>query len=89
MKKLSVVVLILILGISKATAQSEVNPITTAAPFLLIAPDARAGGLADMGVATSPDVSSLHYNAANTSIFKIITSLKNSRIGHQLFTFKT
>ena len=65
MKKLSVVVLVLLLGLSKAYAQNdEVNPITTAAPFLLIAPDARAGGLADMGVATSPDVSSLHYNPA-------------------------
>ena len=65
MKKLSVVVLVLLLGLSKGYAQNdEVNPITTAAPFLLIAPDARAGGLADMGVATSPDVSSLHYNPA-------------------------
>ena len=65
MKKLSVVVLVMILGLSNAFAQNdEVNPITTAAPFLLIAPDARAGGLADMGVATSPDVSSLHYNPA-------------------------
>ena len=64
MKKLSLVVLILFLGLQKTIAQSEVNPITTAAPFLLIAPDARAGGLADMGVATSPDVSSLRYNAA-------------------------
>jgi hypothetical protein len=55
----------LVLGLSKAHAKNdEVNPITTAAPFLLIAPDARAGGLADMGVATSPDVSSLHYNPA-------------------------
>lgn len=65
MKKLSVVVLVVLLGFSNANAQNdEVNPITTAAPFLLIAPDARAGGLADMGVATSPDVSSLHYNPA-------------------------
>ena len=65
MKKLSVVVLILLLGLSKAYAQDdEVNPITTAAPFLLIAPDARAGGLGDMGAATSPDVNSLHYNPA-------------------------
>ena len=65
MKKLSVVVLVVLLGFSNAIAQNdEVNPITTAAPFLLIAPDARAGGLADMGVATSPDVSSLHYNPA-------------------------
>ena len=65
MKKLSVVVLLLFLGLSKVIAQDdEVNPITTAAPFLLIAPDARAGGLADMGAATSPDASSLHYNPA-------------------------
>ena len=64
MKKLSLVVLILFLGLQNTIAQDEVNPITTAAPFLLIAPDARAGGLADMGVATSADVSSLHYNAA-------------------------
>lgn len=64
MKKLSLIAIATLLGLFSSYAQSEVNPITTAAPFLLIAPDARAGGLADMGVATSPDVSSLHYNAA-------------------------
>ncbi len=64
MKKLSLIAIATILGLFSSYAQNEVNPITTAAPFLLIAPDARAGGLADMGVATSPDVSSLHYNAA-------------------------
>ena len=65
MKNLSVVVLVLILGISEVLAQNdEVNPITTAAPFLLIAPDARGGGLADMGAATAPDANSLHYNPA-------------------------
>ena len=64
MKKLSLIAIATLLGLFSSYAQSEVNPITTAAPFLLIAPDARAGGLADMGVATSTDVSSLHYNAA-------------------------
>ena len=64
MKKISLIAIATILGLFSSYAQNEVNPITTAAPFLLIAPDARAGGLADMGVATSPDVSSLHYNAA-------------------------
>ena len=64
MKKISLIAIATFLGIFGAYAQDEVNPITTAAPFLLIAPDARAGGLADMGVATSSDVSSLHYNAA-------------------------
>ncbi len=64
MKKISLIAIATILGIFTSYAQDEVNPITTAAPFLLIAPDARAGGLADMGAATSTDASSLHYNAA-------------------------
>lgn len=64
MKKISLIAIATFLGIFGSYAQEEVNPITTAAPFLLIAPDARAGGLADMGVATSSDVSSMHYNAA-------------------------
>ena len=64
MKKISLIAIATLLGIFSSYAQDDVNPITTAAPFLLIAPDARAGGLADMGGATSTDVSSLHYNAA-------------------------
>ncbi len=67
MKKLSLVIITILLGIFNTHAQDEPNPITTAAPFLLIAPDARAGGLADMGVATSPDASSQHYNAAKNA----------------------
>jgi hypothetical protein len=64
MKKISLIAIATFLGLFSSYAQDEINPITTAAPFLLIAPDARAGGLADMGGATSSDVSSLHYNAA-------------------------
>lgn len=45
-------------------AQEIPNPITTAAPFLLIAPDARSGGMGDIGVATSPDANSQHWNAS-------------------------
>lgn len=40
------------------------NTITTAVPFLQIAPDSRAGALADMGAATSVDVNSQAYNPA-------------------------
>lgn len=40
------------------------NTITTAVPFLIISPDARAGGMGDVGVASSPDAMSLHWNAA-------------------------
>lgn len=42
----------------------ELNTITTAVPFLNIAPDSRAGGMGDMGCATSPDVNSQSYNPA-------------------------
>mgnify|MGYP001080389634 CR=1 FL=1 len=67
MKKLSIIIIILFFGNFKNYAQDDLNPITTAAPFLLIAPDARAGGIADMGAATSPDASSQHYNAAKNA----------------------
>ncbi|MAO33997.1 MAG: hypothetical protein CMD03_04490 [Flavobacteriales bacterium] len=40
------------------------NTITTAVPFLLIAPDSRSGGMGDVGVATSADVNSIHWNPA-------------------------
>lgn len=47
------------------TGQSlEYNVISTAVPFLIIAPDARSAGLGDCGVSTSPDVYSMHWNAA-------------------------
>ncbi len=62
MKKLPFICLTVLLFNSNIFAQDEPNPITTAAPFLLIAPDARAGGMADIGVATSPDANSQHYN---------------------------
>ncbi len=42
----------------------ELNTITTAVPFLMISPDARAGSMGDAGVATSPDAASMHWNAA-------------------------
>jgi len=40
------------------------NTITTAVPFLLISPDSKAGAMGDVGVATNPDVNSLHWNPA-------------------------
>lgn len=42
----------------------ELNAIQTVVPFLTIAPDSRAGGMGDAGVATSPDVYSNHWNPA-------------------------
>lgn len=40
------------------------NVITTAVPFVSIAPDARGGSMGDCGVATDADVYSMHYNPA-------------------------
>lgn len=42
----------------------DINTITTAVPFLMIAPDSRSGAMGDVGVATSPDASSMHWNPA-------------------------
>ena len=50
--------------------QESLNAITTAVPFLTIAPDSRAGGMGDLGVATSPDVNSLHWNPAKYSFME-------------------
>lgn len=48
---------------SLVKAQQE-RPITTAVPFLTVAADARAAGMADMGVATSADAFSQQWNPA-------------------------
>lgn len=63
-----------VLTVSKSNSQAtskdgtdfdiQLNTITTAVPFLLIAPDSRATGMGDLGVATSPDANSLHWNPA-------------------------
>src|SRR5215213_8291326 len=45
-----------------ARSQQKINVVTTAVPFLRISPDARAGGMGDLGIATSPDASSSYFN---------------------------
>jgi Type IX secretion system protein PorV len=60
MKKIAFIILIFSL---KIYAQTE-RPITTGVPFLLITSDARAAGMGDNGVATSPDAFSQQYNPA-------------------------
>ena len=42
----------------------RLNPIRYMVPFLTVAPDSRSGGMGDVGIATSPDVFSSHWNAA-------------------------
>ena len=40
------------------------NPVTTSVTSQSVAPDARAGGMGDVGAATDPDVSSQYWNVA-------------------------
>lgn len=75
MKKLVVIVLAFGL-ISPAIAQDReicigqtiggdcINTIFTAVPFLRINPDARSGGMGDVGIGLSPDANSMHFNAS-------------------------
>ena len=50
--------------IENGLGQNDLNTITTAVPFLLIGPDSKSGAMGDVGVATSPDVNSIHWNPA-------------------------
>lgn len=52
-----------------------VTTIITAVPFLRIAPDARAAGMGDAGIATSTDASALHFNASKLAFTKNQTGL--------------
>lgn len=49
---------------------SYLNPIITAVPGLSIGPDAAAGGLADMGVATKGDINSQFWNSSKYALMK-------------------
>lgn len=69
--KLTALMLLLAGTATVAEAQSGTgvrNPsvVTTAVPFLRISPDARAGGMGDVGIATSPDAYSGFWNLAKT-----------------------
>ena len=68
MKKilLTVTAMLALVGVTRAagTADDTMNPLITAMPSLTIAPDARAAGMGDIGVATTADYNSQHWNAA-------------------------
>ena len=50
--------------------EGELNTISTSVPFLLIAPDSRAGAMGDVGAATSPDHNSIHWNASKLAFIE-------------------
>jgi len=63
MKKIVLILTCLILS-QESFSQENQRVITTGVPFLLIAADARAAGMADIGVATSADAYSQQWNPA-------------------------
>jgi hypothetical protein len=74
--KLILASLFSIFSINILTAQDSINVVTTAVPMLRISPDARAGGMGDLGIATTPDANASFWNQA-----KIPFADKPSAIG--------
>ncbi|MEO5893823.1 MAG: type IX secretion system outer membrane channel protein PorV [Ferruginibacter sp.] len=69
MIKLTALVLLLGTTTSIVNAQSQantINVVTSAVPFLRISPDARSGGMGDVGIATAPDANAAFWNLAKT-----------------------
>lgn len=68
MKRLTLVLSLMLLMTLSASAQLKktdiFNPVYTAVTSQTIAPDARAAGMGDVGVATDPDVNSQYWNPA-------------------------
>ncbi len=68
MKKviLKLTALVMLIGttisVNAQTTANSINVVTTAVPFLRISPDARSGGMGDVGVATIPDANSIFWN---------------------------
>jgi hypothetical protein len=60
--RMTAAVTLLLAGGNALKAQQRINVVTTAVPFLRISPDARAGGMGDLAIATNPDASSSYYN---------------------------
>ena len=85
MKKI-IVSLILIFNVIFLFSQNN-KIIQTAVPSLMISPDARASGLGEQGVATSPDTFSQHWNPAkyvfleNKSGFGVSYTPQNVKVG--------
>ncbi|MES2780210.1 MAG: type IX secretion system outer membrane channel protein PorV [Bacteroidota bacterium] len=56
--------------ISTGQLDGRQNTITTAVPFLMITPDARAGAMGDAGVATPNDMNAIHWNTSKLAFME-------------------
>lgn len=57
-------------GQSQKAQQLQLNPITTAVPFMLITPDSRSGAMGDVGAGLSPDANSIYWNTSKLAFSK-------------------
>jgi hypothetical protein len=56
--------------VNRGQLDGKQNTITSAVPFLMITPDARAGAMGDAGVATPEDMNAIHWNAAKLAFME-------------------
>ena len=70
MKKIFLLLMIISFFTSLQAQDNTESIVTTGVPFLGIAPDARGGAMGDIGVANSPDITSIFYNPAKYSFIK-------------------
>jgi hypothetical protein len=65
-----------VFSMNLVSAQTQpINVVTTAVPFLRISPDARAGAMGELGLATSPDANASFYNMAKTPFSQYNTGI--------------
>lgn len=80
---LKLTALVMLLGGAATVTQAQnsastINVVTTAVPFLRISPDARGGGMGDVGIATAADANSGFWNIAKTPFATSKTSIAAS-----------
>jgi hypothetical protein len=93
-KKLLLLLFILAIFLSNKShaqsSQSKLNEagfnrgIVTSVPFLLMAPDARAGSMGDVGAATTPDANASHWNSGKLAFIGDEDEEKNKNLGFSL-----
>lgn len=70
LRGLILAIVVICLSLPRVNAQVEIGElggsrvVFSSIPFLRITPDARAGGMGDVGLATSPDAASIYWNSA-------------------------
>ncbi len=70
LKNVFTTILLLSFGLAAKAQTDSLNIVTSAVPFLRISPDARAGGMGDVGIATTPDANANFWNLAKIPYIK-------------------